>query len=179
MARITNHHFIFILLFCITKKVALSERQCEKLDEKLWKPCVDLGFTHTFAIPDSTNQTKLSLLFQKSRARHNSSQCLGEMTNMMLCSFFVPRCDINSDNRMVLPCKGVCAEYLHQCKTILHPDEVDFLTGPCNLLVDDPPCMKPPNFQPTPNGTGKYNVLIYLKSSFLLRHVRGYVIEKM
>ena len=146
------------LLFSIVLTVAQSER-CEKLDTELWKPCIDVGFTHTTPIPLSVNKTKLSQTFHRMRARYNTTVCAGKVLDMMSCSFFVPQCDSAKTNPVVLPCKRVCAEYLHTCKDVLGKSEVDLLTGPCSILPNDAgssnKCMEPKNFIPSPDARGK------------------------
>lgn len=146
------------LLFVLTQLAdhMSTAQKCEKLDAKLFAPCVNIGHTHSSIIPDYVNKTRLSLVL-KSYAQLTSN--CSESSLAMHCAYFVPMCK-EGIKEPILPCQRVCADFMRGCGKVLRPDHgiqlsTERYAGMCSILRNEPAssgnCFEPKDFKISPN----------------------------
>ena len=143
-----------------------TAQRCEKLDAKLFAPCVNIGHTHSSIIPDYVNKTRLSLAL-KSYAKLTSN--CSESSLAMHCAYFFPMCK-EGRKEPILPCQRVCADFMRGCGKVLRPDHGIQLSseryaGMCTILHNEPAssgnCFEPKDFKISPNTGRSQNKNMY------------------
>ena len=150
-----NPMFTILLSIHLVNFIATAQR-CEKLDEKLFAPCVNIGHTHSFTLPEYVNKTRLSLVL-KSYSRHLLN--CSESSLAMHCAYFLPMCKEGSKEPL-LPCQRVCADFIRGCSNFSRPDHGVKLSseryaGMCTILRNESAssgrCFEPRDFNPPPS----------------------------
>ncbi|XP_068743383.1 uncharacterized protein [Montipora capricornis] len=134
-----------------------AELQCQSFNDT--HPGVDLGkalkcgYDHTARFSDRLSlQQSLHQLILFHRSIKNCSA----LTNVMGCSFFVPRCT-EEIKGPYLPCRGVCHDWANDCKDLLETHSFEWTAALCDVLPekDDPQttkgyrgrCFTPPGYK--------------------------------
>lgn len=144
--------FLFFVIFSFASlAVSYGQKQCQKLDPKLFPRCIKSGIDSTIRMP--SNQTK-ELIFKSNLTQRTIDELSPCSTHMgfLVCSVTVPQCNEGTDGP-ILPCRRVCTDVLRGCDVQgVKRGDVEWLKGLCKILPNENPntgrCIEPKDFKP-------------------------------
>ncbi|XP_032236114.2 uncharacterized protein LOC5510975 [Nematostella vectensis] len=123
------------------------------------KSCAKAGYPFTFSYPDVNGQP-----YQQAKALYldyylNLLKC-SKLSELVLCSMYVPQCQDEHFPKPVLPCRPVCYQFVKDCHAYIRLAAIfGMVTSICDLLPVDStpeaPCFVPPGFVSQAGGTSK------------------------
>lgn len=130
---------------------------CYRLNPLLFERCINLGYNYTASFPNDINFREKTLAYQLEQDTRQFKQCSRHL-DIMLCAIYVPKC-VEDVNFPVLPCREVCEEFVRDCEEAeVDYEKIEWIKGLCRLLPSirkDRKCLRPANYKPPDNITGK------------------------